>query len=469
VFFEGAVFSLAESEELADRDERTRAVTRIPYYFYPGETIGRAGRNIRSYFSDVSDLTAVYIQRGSEQITINLERFLYQNEMTGDIPLESGDVIVIPYRQFYTITGEVLTAGNRPINSLVRLSSLLTDLTAKASTRMVTVTSGAGEPVTYDLYQSRRFGDLSQDPYIRPGDKIQVLPAGRRVSITGEVFRPGTYELLPGEELGSLVERYADGFTLAADPGRVRLSRIRTEAAGETRVFNYAEHTGMILEDRDVITIGNKAAGRPIAFFRGAISQVTRGVEEIATEGETVSVEGMAQMEYPFYEGETLGSAVRMNAARFTVSSDLANAYVRRGNQQIPMDLSRYIYYNDFSKDMALENGDIIIIPFQQYFVLVTGAVKAPGRYPYVPDREAEYYINLAGGRDEMKNSGKGETVLDKNNRKVQEAALIEPEMMITVPANRFLTKFNEVAPVITTVLSIITTFLSLMAISGAF
>jgi hypothetical protein len=239
------------------------------------------------------------------------------------------------------------------------------------------------------------------------------------------VFRPDTYELLPGEDLTSLVEYYGDGFTLSADSGRIRLSRIRTEAAGETRIFPYQENAGMILEDRDVITIGDKALTRPVVFFEGALSQATGAVE--AT---TAVIGGMAKMEYAFYEGETLGDAARANADRFTASSDLVNAYVMRDGRIIPMDLGRYIYYNDFSQDLALMNGDLIVIPFRQFFVLVSGAVKAPGRYPYVPDRKADYYINLAGGRDSLTNTGRGMTITDVNNRKVDTLAMIEPEMM---------------------------------------
>jgi protein involved in polysaccharide export with SLBB domain len=461
VFFEGAVFAVAESEELQEREEQSRAVTRIPYYFYPGETLGRAGRSVLAYFSDVSDLAAAYVLRGSKQTAVNLEQFLYQNDMTGDIPLESGDVIVVPYRQFYTITGEVATAGNRVLNTLARLSSLLTDLTAKASSRLVTVVSGTGAAVTYDLFQSRRFGDLSQDPYIRPGDKIRVIPSGRVVTLSGEVFRPGTYELLPGEQLESLVEYYGDGLTLNADPGRIRLSRISTDTAGETRIFPYQGNSGMILEDRDVVTIGSKALTRPVVFFEGALARAVGTVEET-----TAAIEGMAKMEYPFYEGETLGNAVRANADRFTASSDLANAYVIRDGTRIPMDVGRYIYYNDFSQDLDLVNGDTIVIPFRQFFVLVSGAVKLPGMYPYIPDRQAEYYISLAGGRDELRSNGRGMTITDMNNRKLEQNALIEPETMINIPTNRFTAYFNQYGPIVTTILSIITTVITIFAIT---
>jgi protein involved in polysaccharide export with SLBB domain len=199
-----------------------------------------------------------------------------------------------------------------------------------------------------------------------------------------------------------------------------------------------------------------------VVFFQGAIAGGTAQVEET-----NADIEGTSKMEYPFYEGETLGSAVRANAGRFTVSSDLTNAYVIRGDTQIPMDLNRYLYHNDFSHDFALANGDVILIPFRQFFVLVTGAVKTPGRYPYVPDRQAEYYISLAGGRDELKNNGRRERITDMNGKRInKEAVLIEPETMISVPANRFTVHFNQYAPVITTVLSICATVLTIYAVT---
>jgi protein involved in polysaccharide export with SLBB domain len=132
------------------------------------------------------------------------------------------------------------------------------------------------------------------------------------------------------------------------------------------------------------------------------------------------------------------------------------------------MDLRRYIYHNDFSRDIKLENGDTIVIPFRQYFVLVSGAVKLPGRYPYVPDRQANYYINLAGGRDDLQNNGRGTRITDMNKRAVKEDALIEPEMMIWVPTNRFTAHFNQYGPVITTILSIVSTLLTVFAITGS-
>jgi protein involved in polysaccharide export with SLBB domain len=361
------------------------------------------------------------------------------------------------------VTGEIFSAGNRDVDGLTRVSELLTDLTGKASCRFVTIIHSNGTTRTCDLFIAERDGDLSQNPYVLPGDRIVILPAGRVVTLAGEAFRPGIYELLPGEELETLINYYGDGFTLAANPLRIRLTRIRSETAGLARVFPYGDNAGMVLEDRDIITVENKASIRPVVFFEGSLSPETTTVETTTT-----AVEGTAKMEYPFYEGETLGNAAKTIAGQFTMSSDLANAYVLRKGDHIPVDVSRFLYHNDFSRDIMLENGDIIVIPFRQYFVLVSGAVKQPGRYPYAPDRMADYYINLAGGRDELLNNGRGITITDINKRtqKLQEDSVIEPETMIRVPTNRFTAYFNQYGPIITTILSIVSTVITIFAIT---
>jgi protein involved in polysaccharide export with SLBB domain len=470
VFFEGAVFNnIVDNEGTMPNtaDSNTSTVSRIPYYFSSGETLAKAGRAVREHFSEASDLSRAYILRDGSRMPMDMEPYLFHNDDSADIPLQSGDVIVIPFRRYYTITGEVVEAGDRPLTSLTRLSALLTGLSAKASSRFVSVTPAGGSPETYDLFQSRRFGNLSQDPYIRPGDSIRVPVAGRKVTITGEVFRPGEYELLPGETLKDLIGYYADGFTLDADPDRIDLVRINTteHIPGESKLFSYKENESMILEDRDTVSVGNKIENRPIAFFIGAISTV---IEE-SIEQTTTDIEGTTLMEYPFYEGATLGNVVRAIRNRFVVASDLANAYLVRENRIIPCALDRFLYQQDFSNDIVLENGDTIIIPFRQYFVLVSGAVKTPGRYPYVPDRTADYYINLAGGRDDLLNNGRGIHIMDINNRKIPDTSLISPETMITVPTNRLTARFNQYGPVITTILSIVSTTLSILAVSGIF
>ena len=56
------------------------------------------------------------------------------------------------------------------------------------------------------------------------------------------------------------------------------------------------------------------------------------------------------------------------------------------------------LYDANFYSDFELEENDILRIPFKQLFVIVSVAVNQPGKYPYIPDRTYDYYVNLAGG-----------------------------------------------------------------------
>jgi protein involved in polysaccharide export with SLBB domain len=136
------------------------------------------------------------------------------------------------------IKGEVSRAEERTTWAMGRLSSLLNSSTLSeySSIRTITVTSIDGQTKTYDLFKARRFGDLSQDPYLRPGDTITVSHLDRKVSVYGHIERPGSYELLPGENIRDLIVKYANGYTSRADIDRVELTRFveNNEAVGDT-------------------------------------------------------------------------------------------------------------------------------------------------------------------------------------------------------------------------------------------
>ncbi|MDE7392534.1 MAG: ligand-binding protein, partial [Treponemataceae bacterium] len=133
-------------------------------------------------------------------------------------------VLTSPSTFLVSITGEVVQATERTAWALTRLSSFISDsLTDYSSTRNVTVISEDGGEKNFDLYKAQREGDFSQDPYLRPGDKIIINRYERRVTIDGAVERPGTYEILSDENLKALIEYYANGLQSLADISRTSL------------------------------------------------------------------------------------------------------------------------------------------------------------------------------------------------------------------------------------------------------
>ena len=53
---------------------------------------------------------------------------------------------------------------------------------------------------------------------------------------------------------------------------------------------------------------------------------------------------------------------------------------------------------------VILEPGDQIYVPRAEHIVFISGSVKQPGGYPFVPGKTKEYYIRLAGGYSDRAN-----------------------------------------------------------------
>jgi protein involved in polysaccharide export with SLBB domain len=149
-------------------------------------------------------------------------------------PLSGAQLVMVSPGTFTVyIKGEVIRAAERSTWAMGRLSALLAgSLSAYSSTRDIMVTSPDGQENTYDLFKARRFGDLSQDPYLRPGDIITVKHLDRKVTIHGEVEQPGSYELLSGENIQELIRNYANNYTARANTGRVGLRRYEEGGLG---------------------------------------------------------------------------------------------------------------------------------------------------------------------------------------------------------------------------------------------
>ncbi|HOC30595.1 MAG TPA: ligand-binding protein, partial [Treponemataceae bacterium] len=157
---------------------------------------------------------------------------------------------------------------------------------------------------------------------------------------------------------------------------------------------------------------------------------------------------------------------VRRYRTAFSAVSDTAHAYIIRGEEHIPMDLNPMLYDASYHSNTIVQANDILIIPFRQYFVTVSGAVKSPGRYPYIPDRDWSYYISLAGGFNTLQNSLEMVSITDVYGKKHGKKDPITPETVIEAKSNAFVFYFNQYAPVITTTLSIVSTVFTVIAVT---
>ncbi|MDR2536341.1 MAG: SLBB domain-containing protein, partial [Treponema sp.] len=361
------------------------------------------------------------------------------------------------------IRGEVRATTEISTWALIRIGSLITPhVTPYSSTRNVTIRSSNGQVKVCDLYKAQRMGDLSQNPYVRPDDIITINRVERQVTIAGAVERPGTYQLLKGENLKQLIEIYGNGLTPLADPTRIQLIRLIDSASksGETISLTEQDITqNYELRYFDTITISNITDMRPVIFVEGSVGRrTTEGGEQIDPEAST-------RITVAFTRGEYYGSMVRRNRSWFSAVSDTRNAYILRGEDIIPINLNPMLYDENFRGDDVIVENDTLVIPFRQYFVTVAGAVAVPGRYPYIPDRAWDYYVALAGGFVAGRNAFAAIDIVDISGKKLTKNDFITPETIITAKSNNPLFTITQLSPVLTvvvSVLSVVTTILTL-------
>lgn len=354
------------------------------------------------------------------------------------------------------ITGEVVSTVEKDAWALTRVSEVLQDVyTDYSSTRHISIKSLNGVVKNYDLFKAMRYGDVANNPYLRPGDVITVKKVDRRVVLDGNVKRPDTYELLPGENLYELITNYGNGITHYAD-----LSRIQVLKPTKDNQYVYLNAKDLsdsviqdfVLDEFDEVYIESKNTTRPAVVVEGAIV--------LDQEAEFI---GSNRLVLQFNFGENYAFFVRRIKKFLSPVSDIENAYITRKNEYIPIDLSKALFDSNYYDELTLEPNDILTIPVKQAYVTVVGAVATPGRYPYVPNRKADYYIGLAGGFDETKNKTSSIKIYNIDGEKVRDDEIIYPEYTINAKTNNFLFQFNQYAPVVTTILSITTTLIALI------
>jgi protein involved in polysaccharide export with SLBB domain len=372
----------------------------------------------------------------------------------------SGVQLVLTQPGFFRVylAGEVKDAVTRNAWALARLSSLLGDnLTDYSSRRDITVTSSSGESRSYDLFKAQRDGDLKQDPYLRPEDTVRVNRIDRVVTIEGAVERPGSYQLLPGEHLRELITRYASNLTPTANPSRMELVRYvesKNDSGDKLYLSEESIADNYPLRNLDMVTVPSITDLTPVMFVEGAV----QGPETL----ESAESNAANRLVVPFNQGENYASLVQRNKFWFTAISDTRNAYIIREDERIALNINPLLYDSSYRSRYFVERNDVLIIPFRQYFVTVAGAVALPGRYPYIPDRSWDYYVALAGGFVRERNSREAVVIKDIEGQTMGKADPIMPETTITARTNAGLYYFNRYAPAVTSLLSIITTFVSI-------
>ena len=271
------------------------------------------------------------------------------------------------------IKGEVAKPGRYPLATNMRVEDLVrvagglkrsadpenADLTRFAASN---VPSGTNERLELKL-AAVLSGDASEDVTLRNGDVLTIrqIPQwndlGATVKVRGEVQHPAAYGIEPGEKLSSVLRR-CGGFTAQAYPYGAVLLRPHVRELQMTSQLQLVQR--IKAEETYLKSLPENDADQKNAKLT-AIAQTETALQQL----EATSPIGRVVIHIP------------------------SNA----------RDL------NSFAKspaDVALQDGDELVIPKKTNYVLVGGQVYNPTAVSYLPSKSAKWYLSQAGGTTQI-------------------------------------------------------------------
>ncbi len=347
--------------------------------------------------------------------------------------------------------------------------------------------------IEVDLYRFYAYGDDSQNPYLRGGDRIVVPYRYERFvfEVGGNVPNPDVFEYRPGDKLSTAL-RFAGGFYASANLDSVEIDRFTLDGTRIARFFVdiTAWRGRLFAEDSLPGDIALQPGDR--IFVRARKDYLAPKVVVIRGE---VPYPGY----YPINEGEERLLDVIRRAGGVTSNAYLEGAVLIRQQEKkiidrefqrlsrIPpsemteeelryykarareirglmaVDFKKLLLEGDTASNVLLRDQDSIYIPSARNYINVLGRVNKPGRIVYRPGLDYEDYIALAGGygyradpEETLIIKAKGEQFLA-----VERNYTLEPGDNILVPEKPE-TKFIEV---FTNALSIATQLITIAGV----
>jgi len=219
-----------------DREGAIRIENIGPVYV-SGLSIGKAKEKIISY------LKKIYSGIGASGSSYN--------KVYADVSLVGVRTVQV------NIIGEVKVPGTY---SLSALSTVLNALyaaggpTEKGTFRTIKVIRGGQNIGEFDIYNYLINGSEKGNVMLQDQDVIIVQPYGSKVSVTGNVKRPGLFELKQGETIKDLIN-YFSGFTANAYQERLLVNRVDGKQKKVSEI-KLSEQLDFMLKDGDNISVG---------------------------------------------------------------------------------------------------------------------------------------------------------------------------------------------------------------------
>jgi len=352
--------------------------------------------------------------------------------------------------------------------------------------RGIVIRRGAADSLKVDLVRYETGGDLSGNPLVFETDVIFVPASGKYVEILGAVAHPGRYDLVPGDRVSDLVAM-AGGALPNAALDRAELERFDSlgQASRSTILLSAQAGLSQTGDDPELNELDRVYVPARGKYHGGAVVEV---VGEAAHPGPYAIREGvdgarsileraggfteMADLSRATIERRTDAAArdtafLRLTQGRSDILSDEDRSYVKmraRERDAVSADLSGVLAVGSTgaAKDIALLDGDRIVIPRQFPSISVQGEVRSPGLVAFGDGRRVDDYVRAAGGYTDRADKGGTRVTVARTGQqmKPRDAGMIRAGDTVWVPAKPHRSGWATFRDVLTTGAQIATVYL---------
>lgn len=268
------------------------------------------------------------------------------------------------------VKGEVAKPGRYPLTTNMHIEDLVlvagglkrsadpvkADLTRYA----VGAANGTSDENVAIELSAALTGNGNDNLQLRDGDVLTIRQApgwndiGASVTVRGEVEHAGSYGIRPGERLSSLLER-AGGFSPQAYPA------------------------GAILMRREVREVEMKSHVALVQRIKSEEVNI-KALPETDPDQKNLKLTAIAQTE------------TALNQLESTAPIGRVVVHIRPEINQ----------WRNSSADVALRDGDVLLIPKKANYIMVSGQVFNQTAISYRPGRSARWYLSQAGGLTQL-------------------------------------------------------------------
>lgn len=265
---------------------------------------------------------------------------------------------------------------------------------------------------TIDLYRFLTKGDQSDNVSLTDNDVIRIPSYDGRITLEGEIKRPGIFEVINGENLQNVIN-YASGFTENAYKNRILVKQktsteLKVTDLNETTFGAYVPKAGdLISVDKILDRYENRVQIKGAVYRPGEYSLTgTMTIKDLLLKADGVKE-----------------NVFLSKASLIRQKEDLTKEYISF-NLQAALN-------GDAAANMTLQKEDIVMVFFNQelldsYKISIDGEVRKPGTYGYVAGMtlydlllESEYFTDIAASTITVFRNKKDTTYNPKDQEKI--------------------------------------------------